>query len=153
MIKKKKKYNPAMPSEHFDGMDYLALQYSPLISAIAANPTYRFDGMDDAVVFFARELDHIKAETYDTEYPEFNATRIFPVSSSVDPGAEEITYYSYDKTGFAQVIADYSDDLPRADVSGKPFTAKIRGVGASYAYSVQDMRASRFAGKSLDIRR
>jgi hypothetical protein len=95
----------------------------------------------------------IKAQTYDIEYPEFNATRLFPVESSVDPGIETITYYSYDKTGMAQIIADYSDDLPRADVLGKPYTAKIRGLGASYAYSVQDMRASRYAGKSLDVRR
>jgi hypothetical protein len=153
MAKKKARYNPAMPSEHFDSMDLAVLRNSPLISALASNPTYRFDAAEDAGVFFARELDHIKTQTYDIEYPEFNATRIFPVESSVDGGAEEITYYSYDKTGFAQVISDYSDDLPRADITGKPFTAKIRGLGASYAYSVQDMRASRYAGKSLDARR
>jgi hypothetical protein len=113
----------------------------------------RFDGAEDASVFFAHELDHIKTETYDVLYPEFNALRLFPVESSVNPGAETITYYSYDKTGIAQIIADYSDDLPRADAFGQPYTAKIRGLGASYAYSVQDMRASRFNGKSLDVRR
>jgi hypothetical protein len=153
MSKKKNKYNPSMPSERFDGMDLAALRNSPMIGALAGNPQYRFDSAEDAGVFFARELDYVKAQTYDVEYPEFNATRLFPVESSVDPGMETITYYSYDKTGMAQIIADYSDDLPRADVLGKPFTAKIRGLGASYAYSVQDMRASRYAGKSLDVRR
>jgi hypothetical protein len=112
-----------------------------------------FDAADDASVFFARELDYVKTQTYDVVYPEFNALRLFPVSSSVDPGMETITYYSYDKTGFAQIITDYSDDLPRADVTGKPSTAQIRGIGASYGYSIQDMRASRYAGKSLDVRR
>jgi hypothetical protein len=151
--KKTRRYNPAMPSEHFDRMDLAALQHSPHVSGMASNPQYRFDGVEDASVFFARELDYVKTQTYDVEYPEFNATRLFPVESSVDPGVETITYYSYDKTGMAQIISDYSDDLPRADVLGKPFSAKIRGLGASYAYSVQDMRASRYQGNSLDVRR
>jgi hypothetical protein len=153
MIKKKIKYNPNLPSEHFDSMDLKVLRNSQLVGALANNSRYRFDSAEDASVFFARELDYVKAQTYDIEYPEFNATRLFPVESSVDPGMESITYYSYDKTGIAQIIANYSDDLPRADVLGKPFTAKIKGLGASYAYSIQDMRASRYAGKSLDTRR
>jgi hypothetical protein len=153
MAKKRTKYNPNMPSERFDSMDLSALQSSPLVGALAGNPQYRFDGAHDASVFYARELDYVKTQTYDIEYPEFNATRLFPVESSVDPGVETITYYSYDKTGMAQIIADYSDDLPRADVLGKPYSAKIRGLGASYAYSIQDMRASRYTGKSLDTRR
>jgi hypothetical protein len=153
MSKKKTKYNPNMPSEHFDIADLAALQNSQIVGALAGNPQYRFDSAEDASVFYARELDHIKTRTYDIEYPEFNATRLFPVESSVDLGMETITYYSYDKTGMASIIADYSDDLPRADALGKPFTAKIRGLGASYAYSIQDMRASRYAGKSLDVRR
>lgn len=48
---------------------------------------------------------------------------------------------------------NYASDLPRADVKGKPSTAYVKSVGASYGYSVQDMRASRMAGKSLDTRR
>ena len=44
-------------------------------------------------------------------------------------------------------------DLPRADVKGKPTTAYVKSVGDSYGYSVQEMRASRLAGKSLDVRK
>ena len=71
----------------------------------------------------------------------------------MDPGAETVTYYSYDKVGLAKIISNYATDLPRADVKGKPTTAIIKSLGASYGYSIQEMRASAMAGKSLDTRK
>ncbi|MCG4470467.1 hypothetical protein L0P50_16425 [Lawsonibacter sp. DFI.6.74] len=90
------------------------------------------DSAEDASVFFARELDHVKAQSYDVEYPELTALHLFPQSSEADPGAETITYYTYDKTGLAKIIDNYSTDLPRADVTGKPSFAKIKSIGDSY---------------------
>ena len=113
----------------------------------------RFDSLDDASIFFARELDFIKAKTYDKKYPEFNALANFPITHEVPEGAETMTYYSYERVGMAKIISSYATDLPRADVNGEPTTAKIKSIGASFGYSVQDMRASRMAGKSLDTRR
>ena len=95
----------------------------------------------------------MKAQSYDVEYPELTALHLFPQSSEADPGAETITYYTYDKTGLAKIIDNYSTDLPRADVTGKPSYAKIKSIGDSYGYSAQEMRASRLAGKSLDARK
>jgi hypothetical protein len=137
----------------YSQVDYRALQSSQVISAVAEMPDMRFDGADDASVFFARELDYIKAKTYDRKYPELTALEHFPVSSEVNPGAETVTYYSYEKTGFAKIITNYATDLPRADVKGKPTTSMIKSIGDAYGYSVQEMRSSRMAGKSLDIRK
>ena len=133
--------------------DYEALIASAIPQSLVENKAMRFDDAEDASVFFARELDYIKAQSYDVEYPEFTALALFPISNEVNPGAETVTYYSYDKTGLAKIISNYSTDLPRADVKGKPSTAYIKSVGASYGYSVQEMRASRMAGKSLDVRK
>ncbi len=133
--------------------DYFALRQSSALAGLAQDKGMRFDGAEDAVAWFARELDDVKAKTYDRQYPELNALRIFPVTSSVNPGAETTTYYAYDITGMAEFISDYSDDLPRADVFGEPQTVNIRPIGTSYQYSTQDIRASRFSGKSLDVRR
>lgn len=113
----------------------------------------RFDSAEDAGIFFAQELDHVKAKTYDKQYPEMTALATFPITHEVPAGAESTTYYSYEKTGMAQIISNYSTDLPRADVKGDPTTAHIRSVGDSYGYSVQDMRASTMVGKQLDSRR
>lgn len=147
------KYNPAMPSSSFDSADYNALMSSTIPAALTGVRGMRFDSAEDASVFFARELDYIKSQSYDVEYPEFTAMSLFPISSEVNPGAETVTYYSYDKTGMAKIISNYATDLPRADAKGKPTTAVIKSLGDSYGYSVQEMRASRMAGKSLDVRK
>lgn len=137
---------------NYDGADARALKNGNVCQALTGGDT-RFDSVEQASVFFARELDHVKTETYDVEYPEMTALAIFPVTSEIPEGAETFTYYSYDKTGMAKIINNYATDLPRADVKGKPVTGYVKSVGDSYGYSVQEMRASRLAGKSLDVRK
>lgn len=97
--------------------------------------------------------DYIKSQTYDRLYPEFTALTLFPVTHEVPEGAETVTYYSYDKSGMAKIISNYATDLPRVDVKGEPTTVPVKSIGDSYGYSVQEMRASRMAGKSLDVRK
>jgi len=147
------RYDAAMPSSSFDRADYDGLMKSNIPAALAGANGMRFDSAEDASVFFARELDYVKSQSYDVIYPEFTATELFPVSHDVNPGAETATYYSYDKTGLAKIIANYATDLPRADVKGKPITVPVKSIGTSFGYSVQEMRASRLAGKSLDVRK
>lgn len=147
------RYDAAMPSKSYDRADYDGLMKSNIPAALSGNPGLRFDSAEDASVFFARELDYIKSQSYDVIYPEFTALALFPVSHEVNPGAETVTYYSYDKTGMAKIINNYATDLPRADVKGKPTTVPVKSLGTSFGYSVQEMRASRLAGKSLDVRK
>ena len=137
----------------YDQNDYVALLASSIPASLVGVRSMNFDDAEAASVFFARELDFVKSQSYDVEYPEFTALSLFPMSSEVDPGAETVTYYSYDKTGLAKIISNYATDLPRADVKGKPTTAIIKSLGDSYGYSIQEMRASRMAGKSLDTRK
>ena len=146
-------YNPQQPSSTFDNKDFEVLRASQIPATLVETPAMRFDSAEDASVFFARELDYIKSQTYDMLYPEFTALKLFPQSSEVDIGAETVTFYGYDKTGMAMVIQNYAMDLPRVDIKGKPTTVPVKSIGASYGYSVQEMRASRMAGKSLDVRK
>ena len=138
---------------HYDSTEAKAIKNSAIPAAIMASGGTHFDSADEASVFFARELDHIKAQSYDVQYPELTALGLFPISNEADAGAETITYYTYDKQGIAKVIDNYSTDLPRADVIGKPSFATVKSLGASYGYSAQEMRASKLAGKSLDARK
>ncbi len=138
---------------HYDAAEVRALKNSAIPSAIMASEGTRFDSAEEASVFFARELDYVKARSYDVEYPELTALSLFPQTSEADPGSETVTYYTYDRNGLAKIIDNYSTDLPRADVSGKPSYAKVKSIGDSYGYSAQEMRASRLAGKSLDARK
>lgn len=145
--------NTNQKSMRYDQNDYDALLHSKIPAALVETPQMNFDDDSDASVFFARELDYVKSQSYDVEYPEFTALKLFPVSSEINPGTETVTYYSYDKTGMAKIISNYATDLPRADVKGKPTTAIIKSLGDSYGYSIQEMRASAMAGKSLDARK
>lgn len=104
-------------------------------------------------VFFARELESKKARAYDVVKAPLKAFDLFPVDTSAGAGAETIVYEQYDMTGLAKVIANYADDLPRADVKGKEFTARIKSIGNSYGYSLQEIRASQMANKSLPERK
>lgn len=146
-------YNPDQPSMHFDQADYNALAASNITPSLVGVRGLHFDSAEDASIFFARELDYIKSKAYDKIYPELSALANFPITHEVPEGAETMTYYSYEKTGMAAIISNYSTDLPRADVKGKPTTVPVKSLGDSYGYSIQDMRASRMAGKSLDTRR
>ena len=104
-------------------------------------------------LFFERELESRKAQTYDVIRAPLKAFELIPVSSTAGAGAESIVYEQYDATGMAKIIANYADDLPRADVKGKEFVAKVKSVGNSYGYSLQEIRASQMAGKSLEQRK
>ena len=149
----KNQCNPEMPSTGYDQADYAALMASNIAPTLAGNKQMRFDSAEDASIFFARELDYIKSKSYDKIYPEFTALNNFPITHEVPEGAETMTYYSYEKTGMAAIISNYATDLPRADVKGSPTTAYVKSIGDSYGYSIQEMRASRMAGKSLDTRK
>ena len=147
------RYDANNPSDFYDQADFLALKNSNIPATLAGSPGMRFDNADAAAVFFARELDYIKSKTYDKQYPEFTALQMFPVTHDVPEGAESFTYYGYEKTGFAKIISNYATDLPRVDIKGEAKTGYVKGIGDSFGYNIQEMRASRLAGKSLDTRR
>lgn len=111
----------------------------------------RKDGTETA--FFLRQLEHIKAKTFDIRYPELKARLVIPPSFEAGAGAESITYRQFTQAGFAKLIANYGADLPRADVLGKEFTAKVKSEGASYGWNIQEIRAAQMAGTPLQQRK
>jgi len=103
--------------------------------------------------FFARELEFVKAKTYDKKYPQLKATRLIPVSTEAGPGASSITYQMFDQIGIMKIISNYADDLPRSDVFGKEFTSKVKSLGGSYGYNVQEIREAAMAGRPLNAKK
>lgn len=121
---------------------------------MATPRSYNLPKLDAAEnIFFARELEMVRAKSYDIKYADRKVRQLIPVDNSVDPGAEVVTYSQYDRVGVAKLIASYAADLPRADVKGKQFSVTVKGLGSSFGYSVQEIRAARMAGKSLDMRK
>jgi hypothetical protein len=102
--------------------------------------------------FFARELEYIKSKSYDIEFPEMKAFKHIPISTEAGEGALSITYAQFEEVGLARVIESYADDLPRADIRGKEYTQLVNSIGVSYGYSVQEIRAAVYVGRSLTQR-
>lgn len=107
----------------------------------------------DEGIYFSRELEFLKAKSYDVLYPELLARRLFPVDSSADPGADTIAYQTWDHIGSAAVIHSYANDLKNLEVSAKLTVRQIYSEGISFSYSIQDVRAAKFAGKPLNERK
>lgn len=125
---------------HYDAQDLRAIESSGRLDA-------------NESIYFARQLEYVKSQAYDVKRPALSAMSLFPVDTSVPAGAINVTYRQYDTVGMAKVISNYADDLPRADVTAKEFTSPVRGIGISYGYSVQEIRASQMTGSSLDVKK
>jgi hypothetical protein len=119
--------------------------------AQAAQAGIRMD--EGESVFFARQLEHIIAQEFDIEYAELRARAVIPITQEADPADQTVTYREYDRSGLAKLITDYSQDLPRVDITGKEVTAKVRTLGASYGYNIDEVNASNKTGRDLEGRR
>ena len=108
---------------------------------------------DSGNIFFARQLEHIKAKSYDVQYADLVARSLFPVSNEAPEGVDIITYRTYDMVGAARIINSYADDLPRADVFGSETIRQVRAVGTSIGYSRNEILQSQMTGLPLDQRR
>ena len=58
--------------------------------------------------------------------PGMNGLSLVPVSSEAPEWAETVTERIYDMVGMAKVIANYADDLPRADVAMTERAVKVK---------------------------
>jgi hypothetical protein len=107
-------------------------------------------------LFVARQLEYIKAKTYDVKYGELKHRLVFPVSNEGGPGMRFITFRTYDQIGAAKLISAYAQDLPRADIAVKETTIGVREYGASFGYNAAELRAAAAAQGSavpLDAKR
>lgn len=114
----------------------------------------KFDVLDaDESIFLSKQLEYVKTKTYDKKYPELMARTLIPVSFEAGSGAKTISYQQWDTVGMAKIISNYARDLPRIDLKMKEFVANVRSLGDAYGYSIQDIRAARMAGVSLETRK
>ncbi|MDY6980933.1 MAG: DUF2184 domain-containing protein [Pseudomonadota bacterium] len=103
--------------------------------------------------FFERQLEAVEQRLYEKKLRELKYRRHIPVSNADGPGAASITYYLYTKTGMAKIIANPSDDLPRADVYASRHTAMVHSVGTSFGYSTRELRHAQFANVPLEMQK
>lgn len=97
---------------------------------------------DEVGIFLARELETILARTFEVEYADIKYSQLIPLSTEVGPSSDSFTYRVFDAQGSMKIIGDKASDLPRADVLRKEVTHPVRSLGASFAYTIQEVRAA-----------
>ena len=114
----------------------------------------RFDNLDAAEsAFFRNQLELVKARTYDRRMVKLRAREFVPLDGEVDNATQTYTWRSYDQVGAAILLSSYADNLPRSDVFAKEESVQIKGLGASYGYSIQEVRAAQKAGVALESKK
>ena len=103
--------------------------------------------------FFARELEAIKAQTFDILYPALRARDFIPVDGSAGAGATQVTYQQFDRVGRAKIIGPNARDVPRVDVSGKEFPRPVRPWADAYGWTLFEVQSAAFANRNLNARK
>lgn len=100
-------------------------------------------------VFFEKQLEFVKSETYDIKYPGLKSSLYVPVSTEVPSGTATVTYRSNDRVGKARIIAPGATDSPRVDVFGNEYSRPVRIPSASYGWHLIELRQAARVGTPL----
>ena len=117
----------------------------------ADDPLVRADA-DDAF-FMQRELLAMMKTTFDVEYPDLVMRKLLPISTEIPAGAQFWSWKAYNRVAQAKVVAQFSDDIPRAEVFGQEYISRIYSTVLGYEWSIMDLRFSAMAGIPIDTRR
>jgi hypothetical protein len=118
-------------------------KYMQFVTAHASE--IRCDAGESAVV--ARALEHIEEQITEVLYAELKAALYVPAIGGIDPGAAVFTWRQGDIVGVAKRSSGRSGDLPRADAQTEEFSSKIESYGASYGYTIQQLREVALAAR------
>lgn len=131
---------------HYDAADLPAIEkILPQVIANLGNIQLR----EDNSIFLAREFDRLRAKIYEIPFPDMTGLSLIPMSSEAQPYDDYITTQYYDSVGMAKIVANYADDLPRADVEAKKEVVKIHDIGASYGYNHKELEKSLATNRNL----
>ncbi len=100
--------------------------------------------------FTEKQLEYVRKKVYRKKYRKLKAREAFPVSYEIPGHAKSHEYNIYDHFGLMALIESYADSLPIAGVAVDTITAKIRGYGLAYVYSIDDLEAARANGVPLN---
>ena len=106
---------------------------------------------DAATTAFLREqLTNVRKEAIRYEFPDYKARSLIPVKNDTSTGKEYVEFKILERVGRAQIVSDYSKDFPRVNLQGTSHIGRIRSLGDSFGYSIQEVRAASEAGVNLN---
>jgi hypothetical protein len=116
----------------------------------------RLEGRVDAneTAMFTRQLEHVFSKVYEIKKLESVWRTFISVNTEVSNADEAHTFREIDGFGEAEIVDGYfAKDFPSTELQGKEFSGVVKSLGASYAYTVQDMRRAAQTGLDLSARK
>ena len=111
------------------------------------------DKADAAGIWTVSQLTANLARAYEAEYAENSVVNIFPVTNEIPSHAKYFEYPEFDGVAIAQIIADYSDDLPLVDAFMTEKQGKVFRFGNAFLISTDEIKAGAANGQSLSARK
>lgn len=111
------------------------------------------DKADAAGIWTVSQLTAALNRAYEKEYAENSVVNIFPVTNEIPGHAKYFEYPEFDGAGIAQIIADYSDDLPLVDAFMTEKQGKVFRFGNAFLISTDEIKAGAATGQSLSTRK
>jgi hypothetical protein len=102
---------------------------------------------------FYKKLEYVRQRNLEIKFPQFKARQLIPVKNDVPAGAETVKWTTYSGVGMAKIVANYSDDLPLADVQGEENYSKVFTIGNAYRFTLQEVKAAAFSGDPLPTKK
>ena len=96
----------------------------------------------------ARELVQIKKTLYYTQFPEFLADKLCPVSSSHHTGSQQVGYDLLEPTGMANIVDDDAQDPPVADIKKEQTVQPVVTIKVAVKWNIQDLRQAQLSQMS-----
>lgn len=109
--------------------------------------------MREDTVIFEKQLEYVKAQTYDEINSDLKAFTLLPITSELPEWATEMTWRSFKGYGAARFISDYANDYPLAEVGGSELSRKAHKIAMAYRYSQDELVRAAKAGVNLDTRK
>lgn len=106
-----------------------------------------------ATSFVERELEFVRAQTYDVIKVGLRARELFPVDFSVPSAMETVTFQSFDAVGKGKILDDHADNIPTVAESKTEQVFKIKPYKLGYGYTVDELMKIAVTGQRLDEKR
>lgn len=101
-------------------------------------------------VYFAQQLELAKLEVFKVLYPDLKYPIAIPTDVRNAPGVQRVSFQMRDIVGVAKIIANYADDIPRADLVGRKVFLEVFTLGISCGWNYYEMEAGILAGEPID---
>ncbi|QVW27732.1 major capsid protein [Hafnia phage Pocis76] len=134
----------------------MTVKYDEFEAGVITNHlTARGEKSDAATagIWTAQELHKIKSQAYEKEYPAGSALKVFPVTNELSDTDRTFEYQVFDKVGLAQIITDYTDDLPTVDALMTSEFGRVFRLGNAFLISIDEIKAGARTGRSLSTRK